>query len=79
MHCRLRGGSMMLVAAMGLDNRRREGKHDQDDRRAQKSHNLLFNRHGSFYQTWPRKSMIPGNTRAAKVEQPWQFIFPPGL
>ncbi|WP_156042019.1 hypothetical protein [Bradyrhizobium sp. URHD0069] len=72
-------GSMMLMAGMGLDNRRRERKHDQDDRRSQDSHNLLFNHYGSFYHTRPAQTMIPGNTRAAKVEQPWQFIFQPGL
>jgi len=54
MHCRLRGGSMMLVAAMGLDNRRREGKHDQDDRRSQNSHDPLFHHRRSFNHNLPR-------------------------
>jgi hypothetical protein len=48
MNCRMSDGSMMLVAAMSLNNRRRERKHDQDDRRSQHSHNPLFNHHGSI-------------------------------
>jgi hypothetical protein len=50
MNHRLRG-SMMFMAGMGLDNRRRERKHDQDDRRSQNSHRLPFKHQRAFLQS----------------------------
>lgn len=76
MNYRLRG-SMMLMAGMGLGNRRRERKHDQDDRRFQNSHRLPFNHQNSFLQS-AAQPIYPGSP-----EQPrWncgQFIFLPCL
>ncbi len=56
MRCDLRGrlalavmnGRLMLMADMGPGNRRRERKHDQDDRRSQNSHHLLLWHDGSI-------------------------------
>jgi hypothetical protein len=37
--------SMVRMAAMGLGNRRRERKHDHDDRGSQNAHNSLLQHH----------------------------------
>jgi hypothetical protein len=79
MRCDLRGrlalavmnGRLMLMADMGPGNRRRERKHDQDDRRSQNSHDLLLWHDGSIVaQVSPRYRRGTGNSRSSGRPDP---------
>jgi len=64
-------GCLVLMADMGLGNRRRERKHDQDDRRSQNSHDLLLWHNRSIAaQGPPRYRRGTGNSRSSREPDP---------
>jgi hypothetical protein len=64
-------GCLVLMADMGLGNRGRERKHDQDDRRSQNSHNLLLWHDGSIVaQVSLRYRRGTGNSRSPGKPDP---------
>ena len=72
-------GCLVLMADMGLGNRRRERKHDQDDRRSQNSHDLLLQHDGSIVaQVSLRYRRGTGNSRSSRAPEPSALFFQEG-